>query len=65
MVFNESGGGARFRGPGSSKKKSSEVSGIPHDGWGFLSRKAGREFRPNGHEGHNGNTSADDKGPLS
>ena len=27
--------------------------------------KEGREFRPNVHEGHNGNTSADDKRPRS
>ena len=48
----------------SSKKSVMQASRVPRHRWGFLSRKAGREFRPSGHECHNSNTSAGDKGPL-
>ena len=51
-----------FRGSRLLQKTVMEAAGIPQRKRG---EKEGREFRPKGHEGHNGNTSADDKRPLS
>ena len=47
-----------FRGSRIFQKTVMEAAGIRQRRG---SEKEGREFRPNGHEGHNDNTSADDK----
>ena len=48
--------------PDSSKKLSWRQLEFPNE---EEARRRGENIRPNGHEGHNGNTSADDKYPLS
>ena len=56
--MNGSGGGARLQGIQTPPKNC-------HGGNWNSPTKEGREFRSNVHEGHNSNTSADDKRPLS